>query len=271
MTSQGASIVPLADIAGPGDIVAIVGAGGKTTTMFALANALAERGLRVVTTKSTNIHRPSLARSPRLLISPPDRWQADLPPALDAHPVITVVTAAPTPRRYNGIPPDLAPDLLRDSGADVLIVEADGARRRLLKVPADHEPAMPSGATIVMPVACLAAVGRPLAGRHVHRPELAAEVLGIDPGANLSIDHVLQLLLDVRAGRKAAPPDAQFWPAFTATHRAATDQLAFVRDALATRPDVAGWLEADADWSYTVYRRVSPALDARRDVNRKLA
>ncbi len=262
MTSQGASIIPLADIAGPGDIVAIVGAGGKTTTMFALANALAERGLRVVTTKSTNIHRPSLARSPRLLISPPDRWQTDLPPALDAHPVITVVTAAPTPRRYNGIPPDLAPDLLRASGADVLIVEADGARRRLLKAPAAHEPAMPSGATVVMPVACLAAVGRPLAERHVHRPELAAEILDIDPGADLHVDHVLQLLLDVRAGRKAAPLDAQFWPALTATHRVAVDQLASARDAFAAQANVAGWIEADSDWSYSAFRLASPALGA---------
>ncbi len=267
MTSQGASIIPLADIAGQGDIVAVVGAGGKTTTMFALANALAERGLRVVTTKSTTIHRPSMARAPQLLISPPDRWQTDLPPALDAHPVITVVTAAPTPRRYNGIPPDLAPNLLRASGADVLIVEADGARRRLLKAPAAHEPAMPSGTTVVMPVACLAAVGRPLAERHVHRPELAAEILGIDSGANLTIDHALQLLLDVRAGRKAAPLDAQFWPALTATHRVAAYQLASARDALAAQANVAGWIEADSDWSYSAFRLAS----AGRDVNRNLA
>ena len=132
MTSDAATACSLADIAGPGDIVAIVGAGGKTTTMFALASALSERGLRVVTTKSTTIHRPSMARAPRLLVSPPDRWRTELPPALDVHPVVTVVTAAPTPRRYNGIPPDLAPDLLSASGADVLIAEAVGARRRLL-------------------------------------------------------------------------------------------------------------------------------------------
>ena len=255
MTSQGASICPLAHIAGLGDIVAIVGAGGKTTTMFALASALAERGLRVVTTKSTTIHRPSMARAPRLLISPPDRWQTDLPPALDAHPVITVVTAAPTPRRYNGIPPDLAPDLLRDSGADVLIVEADGARRRLLKAPAAHEPAMPAGATLVIPVACLAAVGRPLAERRVHRPELVAEILGIALGARLAVDHVVTLLLDPRAGRKAAPPTARFWPTLTASGSVAPDQLAAIRAALIAEEDVSGWIEADADWRFAAQRR----------------
>ena len=254
MTSQGTSIWSLAHIAGPGDIVAIVGAGGKTTMMFALANALAERGLRVVTTKSTTIHRPSMARAPRLLISSSDRWQTDLPPALDAHPVITVVTAAPTPRRYNGIPPDLAPDLLRASGADVLIVEADGARRRLLKAPAAHEPAMPAGATLVIPVACLAAVGRPLAERHVHRPELVAEILGIALDAPLTIDHVLTLLLDPRAGRKSQPPDARLWPVLTATNSIEAELLKALRTSLSAHPNVTGWIEADADWTYAAHR-----------------
>lgn len=267
MTSQCASNCSLAEIAGPGDIVAIVGAGGKTTTMFALASALAERGLRVVTTKSTTIHRPSMARAPQLLITPPDRWRTELPPVLDAHPVVTVVTAAPTPRRYNGIQPEFAPELLRTSGADVLIVEADGARRRLLKAPADHEPAMPVGATVVIPVVCLAAVGRPLAERHVHRPELAAEILGIKQASQLTIDHVVTLLLDSRAGRKSAPPAARFWPTLTAADRVSAGQLAEVHTALSSHPDVNGWIEATADWSYSVRCRVTQTRDANGGAN----
>ena len=250
MTSKTASACSLADIAGPGDIAAIVGAGGKTTTMFALARVLAGRGLRVVTTKSTSIHRPSLARSPKLLVSPPERWGAELPAALDAHPVVTVVTAAPTRRRYDGIPPDLAPDLLRESGADVLIVEADGARRRLLKAPAAHEPSMPAGATLVMPVACLAAIGRPLAERHVHRPELVAAILGIELGARLTVDHVLTLLLDPRAGRKAAPASARLWPALTAVDNVTPDQLAKMRSTFGAHRHVSGWIEAEPDGVY---------------------
>ncbi len=255
MTSRNAATCALADIAGPGDITAIVGAGGKTTTMFALANALAARGLRVVTTKSTTIHRPSLARSPKLLVVPPRRWRAELRAALDEHPVVTVVTAAPTPRRYNGIRPELAPELLHASGADVLIVEADGARRRLLKAPADHEPAMPTGATLVMPVACLAAVGRPLAERHVHRPELVADILGVESGTPLTVAHVLTLLLHTRAGRKAAPASARLWPVLTATHKVTLDQMAAARAALNAQPHVAGWIEADAHATYAARRR----------------
>lgn len=265
MTAKSLPSCALADVVRPGDIAAIVGAGGKTTSMFALASALAERGLRVVTTKSTNIHRPSLARSPKLVVVPHERWRSELPPILAEHPVVTVVTAAPTPRRYDGIPPDLAPDLLSASSADVLIVEADGARRRLLKAPADHEPAMPAGATLVIPVACLAAVGRPLAERHVHRPELAAEILGVELQTPLTIAHVLSLLLDSRAGRKAAPATARLWPVMTAVDRVSADQLSEARDALRMHPSVTGWIEAKSDWTYVAHRRVSQSSNANLD------
>ncbi|MDE2903711.1 MAG: selenium cofactor biosynthesis protein YqeC [Chloroflexota bacterium] len=256
MTAKSLPSCALADVVRPGDIAAIVGAGGKTTTMFALAKALAKRGLRVVTTKSTNIHRPSMGRSPKLVVVPHERWPLELPPLLAEHPVVTVVTAAPTPRRFDGIPPDLAPDLLRASSADVLIVEADGARRRLLKAPAVHEPAMPAGATLVIPVACLAAVGRQLAERHVHRPELAAEILGVDLQTPLTIDHVLRLLLDSRAGRKAAPPTARLWPVVTAVDRVSAGQRSEARYALSSHPSVTGWIEAKSDWTYIAHRRV---------------
>ncbi len=246
--------IDLGEIAGRGDIAAIVGAGGKTSTMFALAAAAAARGLRVVTTKSTTIHPPSMARSPRLVVSPPARWRGDLPAALAAHPVVTVVTAAPSERRFDGVPPALAPDLLRASGADLLIVEADGARRRLLKAPAAHEPAMPAGASLVVPVASLAAVGRPLDERRVHRPELAAALLGVTRGAALTVRHAARLLLDDRGGLKHAPPTARIWPTLTATGRIDPAALADLRTALAAHPQVTGWIEADAQWTFTAWR-----------------
>ena len=89
----------------------------------------------------------------------------------------------------------------------------------------------------------------------MHRPQLAAEILGIELGASLAIDHVLKLLLDARAGRKAAPPTARCWPALTATDTVAPDQLAAVRAALNTHPHVTGWIEATANRTYTAHRR----------------
>ncbi len=40
-------------------LISIVGAGGKTTTMYTLAAELAAQGKRVVTTTTTNIYIPA--------------------------------------------------------------------------------------------------------------------------------------------------------------------------------------------------------------------
>ena len=247
------AVTSLGDIATYGDIVAIVGAGGKTTTMFALAHALADRGFRVVTSKSTVIHAPSMVRSPKLIVSKPALWSKELPDAIKNNPEVTVVTSNPTPRRFEGIEPEMAPALLHDSGADVLIVEADGARRRLLKLPASHEPAMPKGATAVLPVGCLAVVGAQLTRRFVHRPELAEQLLGLTTGATLTPANVVAVLLSEQAGLKSAPLNARKWPVLTAATTINTADLGKLRRLLGRESKIAGWIEADQDWEFSVH------------------
>ena len=54
-----------------GEVLAnIVGAGGKTTTMYTLASELAQRGKRVITTTTTNIFFPQKGETDTLIVSP---------------------------------------------------------------------------------------------------------------------------------------------------------------------------------------------------------
>jgi probable selenium-dependent hydroxylase accessory protein YqeC len=71
---------------------------------------------------------------------------------------------------------------------DVTLVEADGARRRPMKGTAEHEPAMPEGATLAVAVGGSWALGRPLDEESVHRPELFAELTGILPGHSITAE-----------------------------------------------------------------------------------
>jgi len=54
----------------PGDerIIAIAGAGGKTSLMFALAHAFQRRGIRVITTTTTRILLPTPEQSSHVLL-----------------------------------------------------------------------------------------------------------------------------------------------------------------------------------------------------------
>ena len=63
---------------------------------------------------------------------------------------------------------------------DLLLVEADGSRRRPLKVPAVHEPVIPAFADMVVGVIGLDCIGRRICDT-AHRPDDVAGFLGKRP------------------------------------------------------------------------------------------
>ena len=50
-------------------LIAITGAGGKTTTMYTLADELAQRGKRVITTTTTQIFYPEPGETDTLIVA----------------------------------------------------------------------------------------------------------------------------------------------------------------------------------------------------------
>ncbi len=243
--------VDLVSIAAPGDIVAIVGAGGKTSTMFALSRALAAAGRRVVTTKSTVIYRPTMAQSPGVVEVPAERWATELRGLLEERREVTVVTGSAGPDRWQGVPADRMTELREAADADNVIVEADGARGRLLKAPADHEPAMPETASVVMPVVNLRAVGQRIDSEHVHRPELVAALLGLPGGGVVGMEHLPRVLLDESGGLKRAPAEARVWPVLAGADAVEPSRVEALLRRLAEHPRVSGLLTANWDGRYT--------------------
>src|SRR5437588_11050216 len=53
----------------PHPLISIVGAGGKTTTMYTLATELAQRGKRIITTTTTNIFPPQPGETDTLIVA----------------------------------------------------------------------------------------------------------------------------------------------------------------------------------------------------------
>jgi CTP:molybdopterin cytidylyltransferase MocA len=90
----------------------------------------------------------------------------------------------------------------------VLLVEADGARGRSLKAPAEHEPAVPDFAELVVPVAGLDAVGQPIDSAAVHRPERVSDLLGLPVQERLRPEHLARVLASPQGGLKNVPRQA---------------------------------------------------------------
>lgn len=169
-------------------MVALVGGGGKSSTMYAMARQAMDLGLNVVVTTTTHIlPHPTLPLTGSL---------AELPALLAEHRVVTLgaydqrgkLTGAGDPTAYLDY-------------ADVVLIEADGAKLRPLKVPADHEPVIPPACDAVIAVAGLDCMGRSVEDI-CHRPERVAELLGTGPGHIIAPADVAAVLSSPQGGRK---------------------------------------------------------------------
>jgi len=201
-----------------GDVVAFVGGGGKTGSMFRLANELAAASWRVLTTTSTRIFAAQIKQSPAHLILEPEKQQvADILPqleaALDRHNQVLLVgpTEVETGKAF-GVLPDLIDALAATGRFDAILNEADGSRMRPFKAPASYEPVIPASTSLVVPVVGLDILNRPLNDETTHRAALVSRLSGTALEAPVTVDTVAAVLAHPEGGLKNVPPQARVIP-----------------------------------------------------------
>jgi probable selenium-dependent hydroxylase accessory protein YqeC len=104
-----------------------------------------------------------------------------------------------------GLHPNQPYELLTKSGADVVIVEADGARHSMIKAPAAHEPVVPPQTNVALLLMSAEAINQPLSTEVAHRPERVAAVLGIHQGDILTTAHIARLMINEQGAMKNIP------------------------------------------------------------------
>jgi probable selenium-dependent hydroxylase accessory protein YqeC len=194
-----------------GQCVAVVGAGGKKTTLYRLGSAL-DRAVVTATVRipifDDQVARVVVTDDPvSALGSSVDGPTEATDQATDEWP-LGLVPERERDDRYRGYDPAVVDDLAAAHDGAVL-VKADGARTRLLKAPDEREPQVPAGAETVLPIASARVVGKPLTGEWVHRPERVAAVTGLDVGAEIDAEAVAGVLASPDGGLKDVPAGAQ--------------------------------------------------------------
>jgi molybdenum cofactor cytidylyltransferase len=166
---------------GARELVAIVGAGGKSTMLLGLGGELSGAGSSVVMTTTTKMGADQLPKWAAAC-----RTIGELMAAVDlGRPVFLFGDVDSS--KIVGVSAAVVDQVFAQSGVDYVLAEADGAAGRFLKAPAGHEPVIPAGTTAVVVVVGLRAVGGRIADV-AHRPERVAALLGC------GIDHVLEPL-----------------------------------------------------------------------------
>ncbi len=181
-----------------GHVISIVGAGGKTTLMNAMAHVYQSRGQKVLITTTTHIMRP--------LDCPVGESMEEVSRLLKGHGIVAAGTEAPEGKLQR--PEWLDLEICRELAAAV-IVEADGAKHFPCKVPLDTEPVIVEECDIVLGVLGMDAVGRPLKDVCFRR-EQAMRMLGVGESHLMTAEDMAVILTSERGTRKHVE-DRDYW------------------------------------------------------------
>ena len=173
-----------------GHVVSLVGGGGKTTLLYAMASCCARKGWNVLVSTTTHIMKP------------PDNVWAETAAARDIlwkSGCYAVSGSAAQGGKLTMPPAQQLTQWMKM--ADLTLIEADGAKRMPCKAPAAHEPVILPQCDTVLAVAGASALGKPLK-TVCFRAEQAAELLGVSPDAALTPERLAKLLSSDQGGRK---------------------------------------------------------------------
>ncbi len=169
-----------------GDVVAFAGAGGKSSAILQVARELTASGMTVLTVPTTKMFLGEVERlGPLVTSEDPQELAGQVRATLSGeNPSVVAGRARISKNRVDGVEPGAVEALA--PLADVVLVEADGSRRRPIKGTASHEPVIPASATLVVAVGNVSALGSPVDEDHVHRPALFSELTGVGPGQSIT-------------------------------------------------------------------------------------
>jgi probable selenium-dependent hydroxylase accessory protein YqeC len=185
----------------PREVIALVGAGGKTSLMYTLAKELRSFNHKVITTTTTKIYPPESWQSPALILGGAEIWP-DMRQALDRFGHVTWAGGRAPGNKLAGVLPVHLSTLWASGLPDFLIVEADGSAQRPIKAPGSGEPVVPMETTLFISIVGLSALNKPLNKDQAFRPEIISLLTGVPLGAPMTWETIARLMVHSEGGLK---------------------------------------------------------------------
>jgi probable selenium-dependent hydroxylase accessory protein YqeC len=195
---------------GEKEVISLVGAGGKTTFLYALGKELSARRSGVILTTTTKIFEPEPSRAFLQFLSPElsalKKWVAE---HAGHHQSLLLARERLPEGKLAGIPPEWVDELISLDAVSTIVAEADGAASRPLKAPRDGEPVIPDKTTLLVPIMGIDGIGRPLDEETVFRSAIASRLLDLPIGSIVTEEAVARLMMELI---KARPAGARIVP-----------------------------------------------------------
>lgn len=190
-------------------MVALIGAGGKTTTLFLLAHELWEEGGKVLVTTTTKIFKPTKPHVHKLYLAQDYEGLVSELAGIKKPLIIGAGYGLDDSGKLLGLPLEWFEILKKRAETDSILIEADGAASRPFKVPAEHEPVVPDGCAFTVWIMGIKVLDKPLTPDWVHRAERAASLLGVELGTPVTQDFILHLVENSQGCLKGIPPGSR--------------------------------------------------------------
>jgi probable selenium-dependent hydroxylase accessory protein YqeC len=190
-------------------VISLVGGGGKTSIMYRLAEELKSNRMRVLVTTTTHIYYPDKSSYDQFF------WWEDVKKAaikrsdLGQASITVIGSRMIDDKKMKGIDERCVKELYNSGIFDVILVEADGAKGKPIKAPAEHEPVIPECTSTLIGVIGIDCFGKKIDSLWVHRPEILTEVTGCALGDIIDDDVIEKLILSGDGLFKNCPKKAE--------------------------------------------------------------
>ena len=188
------------------EVISLVGAGGKTTLLYALGRELSALGCGVILTTTTKILEP--APSPFLLqfisneLDDIKKWLAE---NLNRRQSLLIARKRLPNGKLAGICPEWVEEIFSTCGVSTIVIEADGSAGRPLKAPRDGEPVIPQNTTLLVPLIGIDGMGCPLDEERVFRSDIASRLLNLPIGSIVTEAAIVRLMMEwIKSGPAGA-------------------------------------------------------------------
>ena len=172
-----------------GEIISVVGGGGKTTTIFQLAKELKALNKKILITTTTAIYMPDEKEYDYLFLN-------DIKDFSPNDGTISVWVQEVKEEKLMGVSLKKLDEIVEKRIFDFILVEADGAKKKPIKAPGEHEPVVTENTTKTIGVIGLDSLGKTIDEETVHRPEILIKITNTDLLDIIKADVIVKLVLE---------------------------------------------------------------------------
>lgn len=170
------------------NVIAFVGGGGKSTGINLLAQEFKSIGKKVLVTTTTMMFYPEHKDNDKFILGD---WPEEY---LAKEGTITLFAKTMLDEKIKGPDPKEIEEIYNKNIFDIILIEADGAKRKPITAPGVHEPVVPDFARVTIGVIGLDSIGKDLDEENTHRPELLKEIFNVERPHKIEPRDIIELI-----------------------------------------------------------------------------